>query len=52
MASNIEFVPMNWGPKYAANWEKRIVQMNAVKPKHILAFNEPDVPTQANMTPL
>lgn len=50
MPSNMEYVPMDWGPQYASLWQKRQAQMNVTQPKYLLAYNEPDVPTQANMT--
>lgn len=51
MASNIQYVPMDWGPQYASLWAKRQVQMKAHQPKYLLTYNEPDVDSQANMTP-
>jgi hypothetical protein len=51
MASNIQYVPMNWGPQYASLWTKRQAQMNTSLPEYLLSYNEPDVVSQANMTP-
>ena len=52
MPAKVEYVPMNWGPLYAADWAERVIEMNCSLPNYILAYNEPDVTTQANMTPL
>lgn len=51
MPDDVEFVPMFWGPKYKHLWEKRKSHFHKTKPKHVLAFNEPDVKGQANMSP-
>jgi hypothetical protein len=40
---------MFWGPHYWNLWEQRKQQMNQHKPKHLMAFNEPDVNGQSNM---
>ncbi|CAD6900681.1 unnamed protein product [Tilletia controversa] len=48
---NVEFVPMMWGPKKPLKWAKRKAEMALHPPAHLLAFNEPDVPSQANLTP-
>jgi hypothetical protein len=48
---SLEYVPMFWGPKSWAKWTLRKVEMVLIPPKHLLAFNEPDVPSQANMDP-
>jgi hypothetical protein len=48
---SLEYVPMFWGPKSWAKWTLRKVEMTLIPPKHLLAFNEPDVPSQANMDP-
>lgn len=58
-ASNIEFVPMLWGSKYAdfSSQTGKIAQkalqwqVNNHKIKYLLGFNEPDGIRQANMTP-
>ncbi|KAK0548737.1 hypothetical protein OC846_002576 [Tilletia horrida] len=49
--SNVEFVPTFWGPQKNISWYKRKAEMQNYPPKNILAFNEPDVPTQSNLTP-
>ncbi|EPQ25797.1 uncharacterized protein PFL1_06664 [Pseudozyma flocculosa PF-1] len=47
----LEFVPCFWGPKYQDKWNQRKKEMAHDLPKHILAFNEPEIPGQANMGP-
>lgn len=51
MPSHVEFVPMDWGPKYHNLWQHRKKYIHKHNSKHILAFNEPDVKGQANMSP-
>lgn len=51
MPSKDEFVPMYWGTKYKSLWEDRVKEMNKKAPKHLMAFNEPDVKSQSNMDP-
>ncbi|KAB8349822.1 hypothetical protein FH972_023835 [Carpinus fangiana] len=47
-----EYVPMLWGPKYESEWYNDIMpEFDANPPKHILAMNEPDIESQANMSP-
>lgn len=52
LPDKVEYVPMNWGPKYVSEWAERVVEMNCSLPKYILAYNEPDAVSQSNMTPL
>ncbi|KAL9935969.1 hypothetical protein V8E36_005546 [Tilletia maclaganii] len=47
----VEYVPTLWGPQKNKNWAKRKNEMALNPPANILAFNEPDLPSQANMTP-
>lgn len=47
----LEWVPCFWGPKYWSKWEQRKAEMKKDKPKHLLSFNEPEIPGQANMDP-
>lgn len=50
--SSKEYVPMLWKISqslHAAHWRKRAEGAIAAGTKHLLAFNEPDLPTQANM---
>ncbi|KAK7460894.1 hypothetical protein VKT23_008822 [Stygiomarasmius scandens] len=46
--SGIEYVPMQWGEDNIGNLYDRIKSTNA---KVLLAFNEPDIPSQSNMSP-
>ncbi|KAK0559669.1 hypothetical protein OC844_004247 [Tilletia horrida] len=48
---DVEFVPMFWGPAKNKSWVKRKAEMSRNPPMNLLAFNEPDIPTQANLTP-
>lgn len=47
----VEYVPMYWGPKKKGDWHRRKAYIEKHKPKNILAFNEPDIESQAAMTP-
>ncbi|KAL8874235.1 MAG: hypothetical protein Q9174_000391, partial [Haloplaca sp. 1 TL-2023] len=47
-----EFVPMLWNTSevyHTPNWASDVENAVAAGTKHILAFNEPDLPAQANM---
>lgn len=46
-----EYVPQFWGPAKWSQWNSRVSEMNAKKPQHLMAFNEPDVSSQSNMDP-
>jgi len=50
MPSHIEYVPCFWGPRYASKWHAQERKWKRA-PSRILAFNEPDVPSQSNMNP-
>ncbi|KAL8724627.1 MAG: hypothetical protein Q9181_006742 [Wetmoreana brouardii] len=50
--TNKEFVPMLWSTSaqfHTGHWESRAEDAIAAGTKHLLAFNEPDLPAQANM---
>lgn len=49
--SSIQYVPMYWGPRYNSLWADRKKEITKFKSTRILAFNEPDVAGQANMSP-
>jgi Glycosyl hydrolase catalytic core len=51
MPSKVEYVPMFWGPSKWDKWSARLDEMNQAAPKYLMAFNEPDVESQANMDP-
>jgi Glycosyl hydrolase catalytic core len=51
MPSKVEYVPMFWGPAKWDQWNQRVSEMNKNPPKYLMAFNEPDVDSQANMDP-
>jgi len=47
--SYIEYVPMYWGPRYKYKWDAQKGGLYSNPPRHLMAFNEPDVSSQANM---
>ncbi|KFY30040.1 hypothetical protein V494_08304, partial [Pseudogymnoascus sp. VKM F-4513 (FW-928)] len=51
--SSFEYVPMLWGtqPVHSSNWNEAASSAIAKGSKHLLAFNEPDLPAQANLDP-
>lgn len=49
MPSKNEWVPMFWGPSYWNLWNQRVAEMKKHTPKHLMAFNEPDVDGQSNL---
>ncbi|EER41687.1 conserved hypothetical protein [Histoplasma capsulatum var. duboisii H88] len=49
--SSIEFVPMLWGARSFGSWYGDAEASLASGSKNLLAFNEPDILSQANMTP-
>lgn len=51
--SSFEYVPMLWGaePVHSHNWNEAASSAIASGSKHLLAFNEPDLPAQANLDP-
>jgi len=49
--SHPEYVPMFWGPSQWGSWNDRLQEMYRNHPKHVMAFNEPDVSSQSNMNP-
>ena len=49
LASKLEFVPMLWGEKKFAEWDEAAEASIKDGARHILSFNEPDLPAQANM---
>jgi len=51
MPSKNEYVPMFWGPSKWNLWDERLAEMKKKTPKHLMAFNEPDVPSQSHMDP-
>ncbi|GAA5970507.1 hypothetical protein JCM11641_007330 [Rhodosporidiobolus odoratus] len=47
----VMYVPMLWGRDKVADWEKDAKAGIAAGATHLLGFNEPDLPEQANMSP-
>lgn len=51
LPSGVEYVPMLWGSKDFGNWATIIQTVLASGSNYILGFNEPDMPSQASMSP-
>ncbi|KAJ5504404.1 hypothetical protein N7463_007278 [Penicillium fimorum] len=51
LPDNVEFVPMLWGPKMFGGWVTAIETALSSGSRYILGFNEPDMASQANMSP-
>jgi hypothetical protein len=51
MPSGVEYVAMLWGPKAFSTWGHDIETALSSGCKHILSFNEPDEPSQSNLSP-
>ncbi|KAJ5123660.1 Glycoside hydrolase superfamily [Penicillium atrosanguineum] len=51
LPSNVEYVPMLWGSQYFTGWVAAIETALSGGSDYILGFNEPDMPSQADMTP-
>ncbi|KAH9844006.1 glycosyl hydrolase catalytic core-domain-containing protein [Rhodofomes roseus] len=52
VSTSLEFVPMLWGDRQVSQWENSINRtIHNLGVTHVLGFNEPDYPTQSNMTP-
>lgn len=47
----LHWVPCFWGPKYYSQWSQRKQEMKGNLPKHLLSFNEPEIPGQSNLDP-
>ncbi|GAA5854058.1 hypothetical protein JCM9279_004366 [Rhodotorula babjevae] len=47
----VMYVPMLWGPKQVDGWEENAKKALAAGATHVLGFNEPDLPEQANLSP-
>ncbi|KAK0523099.1 hypothetical protein OC834_006032 [Tilletia horrida] len=51
ISTNAEYVPTFWGPSQWDKWNQRKQEMSRNLPARLLAFNEPDIKSQANMSP-
>lgn len=51
LPSGIDFCPMLWGPKMYDQWQSAATTALSQGSDCILGFNEPDMTTQASMTP-
>lgn len=53
ITGNKNFIPMLWGdlPVHTTNWDQDAEAAIANGAKHFFSFNEPDMPSQANMSP-
>lgn len=49
--NSLEFVPVHWGTKTNDKWNQRVAEMKKKQPQHLMGFNEPDIDSQANMSP-
>ena len=47
----IEYVPMLWGLGGTSTWTSDATAAIEAGSSHLLSFNEPDIPTQANLSP-
>lgn len=48
---DLEYVPMLWGEKGFGTWLGALSRALGAGSQHLLSFNEPDLPAQANMSP-
>lgn len=51
LPTGVDFVPMLWGAKDLGGWAGTIETALSSGSKYILGFNEPDMPSQASMSP-
>jgi len=51
MPSGVEYVSMLWGQKAFGNWATDIEAALSSGTTHIMGFNEPDEPSQSNLSP-
>ncbi|KAI1480357.1 glycosyl hydrolase catalytic core-domain-containing protein [Daldinia eschscholtzii] len=53
LQANIAFYPMLWSPApdHSNNWDEKAEAAIAAGSDSLLSFNEPDIPSQANMSP-
>lgn len=51
LSSDLEYVPMLWGPKMVSYWASNAQAAIDAGSKYLLGPNEPDNPSQANMNP-
>ncbi|KAF3484370.1 uncharacterized protein GIQ15_03694 [Arthroderma uncinatum] len=47
----IDYTPMLWGQKFFSGWTQSTPSILSSGCKYVLSFNEPDIPSQANMSP-
>ena len=51
LPTDVEFIPMLWGAKDFGGWATTIETVLSSGSNYILGFNEPDIASQANMSP-
>ncbi|DAA76254.1 TPA_exp: Uncharacterized protein A8136_0926 [Trichophyton benhamiae CBS 112371] len=51
IGNGIDYAPMLWGQKFFNDWTKSTPSILSTGCKYVLSFNEPDIPSQANMSP-
>lgn len=50
-ASSLHFTPMQWNHVNIETLQTTLLSPSVSKPTHILGFNEPELPSQSNLTP-
>lgn len=51
LPDGVEFVPMVWGPQTQDEWRLAIERALDTGSRHLLGFNEPDLSSQASLSP-
>ncbi|KAJ5083154.1 hypothetical protein N7456_012581 [Penicillium angulare] len=51
LPSGVDYVPMLWGAKFFGGWITGIESLLSSGSNYIMGFNEPDMSSQANMSP-
>lgn len=53
LSSDAQYIPMLWGPQdvHTSHWDSDAEKALSNGAKALLSFNEPDMPSQANMSP-
>jgi len=51
LASGLEYVPMLWGLDSVSGWSSAAGSALSSGSSHLLSFNEPDLPSQSNISP-
>lgn len=51
LPNGVEYIPMLWGPKMYSGWSDAANSALSSGSKYLMGFNEPDVASQANLSP-